>query len=563
MRLALGERRGEDYCQIAQYTVGALLLQNGFLLIFIAISTLSFMKKWLLPLALLAASYTMAQKQTPDKLYGQLFTDVQLSGIFPDNKTFVDCTPKRDPKAIVKDYLALKNNPTVRYDLKMFVESNFDLPAAPPAFNYVQQEKDVTAHIRNLWPVLKREADKPIVGSSLLPLPNPYIVPGGRFREVYYWDSYFTMQGLQSSGETPIIRHMLDNFAYLIKTYGHIPNGNRTYYLSRSQPPFFSMMLDVLAQQEGNKVYATYQDALQKEYNYWTDKTAATHHVVNMPDGSKLTRYWDMDAIPRQESYKQDAETIQGMSEQKAAQRARDLRSGAESGWDFSSRWFADGKTIATIQTTNLVPVDLNGMMYHMELTLAKCYKLTGNAALAAQYEKAAAVRKAAINKYCYNATDGWYYDWNINQKKQSTIQTIAGFTPFFFGVAPTAAAGKAAAIVQQKFLKAGGVVTTLSNTGQQWDAPNGWAPLQWMTIRGLEDYKQTTLARTVAERWIALNTKVYLKTGKLMEKYNVENVDLEAGGGEYPGQDGFGWTNGVLLALIKKYGAAPAVNER
>ena len=201
--------------------------------------------------------------------------------------------------------------------------------------------------------------------------------------------------------------------------------------------------------------------------------------------------------------------------------------------------------------------------MYHMELTLAKTYKLAGNTALATQYEKAAAARKAAINKYCYNATDGWYYDYLINQKKQNTIQTIAGFTPFFFGVAPTAAAPKAAAIVEQKFLKAGGVVTTLNNTGQQWDAPNGWAPLQWMTIRGLEDYKQPALAKKVADRWIALNTKVYLKTGKLMEKYNVENVELEAGGGEYPGQDGFGWTNGVLLALIKKYGAAPAPNNR
>ena len=278
------------------------------------------MKKWLLPVAMLVTTVAFAQKQTPDKLYGELFTDVQLSSIFPDNKTFVDCTPKRDPKAIVKDYLALKSNPTVRYSLKMFVESNFDLPPAPPAFNYVQQEKDVTSHIRNLWSVLKREADKPVTGSSLLPLPDPYIVPGGRFREVYYWDSYFTMQGLQSSGETPIIRHMLDNFAYLIRTYGHIPNGNRTYYLSRSQPPFFSMMLDVLAQQEGNKAYTTYQDALQKEYNYWTDKTAPTKHVVTMPDGSKLTRYWDMDSMPRQESYKQDYEVVKDMDKSKAAQ---------------------------------------------------------------------------------------------------------------------------------------------------------------------------------------------------------------------------------------------------
>lgn len=507
----------------------------------------------------------MAQKQntiTPDKLWGELFTDIQLSGIFPDNKTFVDCTPKKDPKEIVKDYLALKNNPTVRYSLKLFVEANFNIPPAPPQFNNVQQEKDVVAHIRSLWSTLKREADKTIPGSTLLPLPQPYIVPGGRFREIYYWDSYFTMQGLQSSGEVEIIRDMLDNFAYLIKTYGHIPNGNRNYYLSRSQPPFFAMMVDVLAAQEGAAVYTRYKDALQKEYDYWMDKTARTRHVVTMPDGSKLNRYYDQDSLPRQESYKQDYEITKDFNRQKKAMANRDLRSGAESGWDFSSRWFRDGKNLSTIQTTNLVPVDLNGLLYHMELTLAKTYKLQGNTKQSALYEKAAATRKVAINKYCYNAKDGWYYDYVISDKKQSKIMTIAGMTPFFFKVAPQAAITKAAAIVEQKFLKSGGVVTTLASTGQQWDAPNGWAPLQWMTIRGLEDYNQPALARKIAERWIALNTKVYLKTGKLMEKYNVEDASLEAGGGEYPGQDGFGWTNGVLLALIKKYGNGRNVNQ-
>lgn len=523
------------------------------------------MKKLCLLTGLLFSFY-MSNAQTsatPDKLWGELFTDIQLSGIFPDNKTFVDCTPKRDPKAIVKDYLAAKNNPAIRFSLKMFVESNFNLPPAPPVFNYVQQEKDVVSHIRNLWSVLKREADKSVSGSTLLPLPQPYIVPGGRFREVYYWDSYFTMQGLQNSGEVEVIHDMLDNFAYLIKTYGHIPNGNRNYYLSRSQPPFFAMMIDVLAAQEGNAVYTRYKDALQKEYDYWMDKTALTKHVVIMPDGSKLNRYYDQDSVPRQESYKQDYEITKDLNKQKAAQTNRNLRSGAESGWDFSSRWFADGKNLSTIQTTNIVPVDLNGLLYHMELTLAKTYKLQGNNNQSAVYEKAAAARKAAINKYCYNAADGWYYDYQVNQKKQSSIMTIAGMTPFFFKVAPQAAITKAAAIVEGKFLKAGGVVTTLTNTGQQWDAPNGWAPLQWMTIRGLEDYNQPALSKKIAERWIALNTKVYLKTGKLMEKYNVEDASLEAGGGEYSGQDGFGWTNGVLLALIKKYGNAPSANDR
>jgi alpha,alpha-trehalase len=108
---------------------------------------------------------------------------------------------------------------------------------------------------------------------------------------------------------------------------------------------------------------------------------------------------------------------------------------------------------------------------------------------------------------------------------------------------------------VKEKFLKAGGLTSTLESTGQQWDAPNGWAPLQWMAIMGLENYGYHSLAAEIAKRWIKLNTDVFKRTGKLMEKYNVVDTHLEAGGGEYAGQDGFGWTNGVLLALIKKYG--------
>ena len=134
----------------------------------------------------------------------------------------------------------LKKHLPVDFSLKKFAEENFEMPASQQ-LNYVTREKDVVAHIQSLWAVLKRNPDKPIDGSSLLPLPNPYIVPGGRFREVYYWDSYFTMLGLKESGEIKTIEDMVNNFAFMINTYGHIPNGNRSYYLSRSQPPFFAL----------------------------------------------------------------------------------------------------------------------------------------------------------------------------------------------------------------------------------------------------------------------------------------------------------------------------------
>src|SRR5689334_6458784 len=227
----------------------------------------------LLTLLIIAVQVSAQYVQTPDQIYGVLFKDVQMAKIFPDGKTFVDCVPKRNPKAIVKDYLAAKNNPHLRFSLQLFVEANFDLPKAPQ-LNYITQEKDVVAHIKNLWNVLRRDADKPVVGSSLLPLPYPYIVPGGRFREVYYWDSYFTMQGLKVSGEKEMIENMVKNFAYLINTYGHIPNGNRSYYIGRSQPPFFAAMVQLLAGIKGDGIYRTFLPALEKEYKFWMDGAA-------------------------------------------------------------------------------------------------------------------------------------------------------------------------------------------------------------------------------------------------------------------------------------------------
>ncbi|HEY0750779.1 MAG TPA: trehalase family glycosidase, partial [Chitinophagaceae bacterium] len=167
-------------------------------------------------------SVCAAQVATPDQVYGELFTDVQTSRIFPDSKTFVDCIPKKDPKQIVTDYKALKSNPAVRFSLKLFITEHFIIPDTTIS-TYKSSEKDITRHITQLWQVLKRRADSEVKGSSLLPLPYPYIIPGGRFREIYYWDSYFTMLGLKESNEDQLIEQMVKNFAYLIHNYGHIP----------------------------------------------------------------------------------------------------------------------------------------------------------------------------------------------------------------------------------------------------------------------------------------------------------------------------------------------------
>jgi alpha,alpha-trehalase len=514
----------------------------------------------LLPvLFLLTVGLAQQAPLAPDKIYGELFEDVQRSKIFPDGKTFVDCIPKKDPAQIVADYMAIKNNPAVRFSLKLFIENNFIIPQAKNV--EVPGNETVQTHINTLWKILRREPDTPVKGSSLLSLPYPYIVPGGRFREIYYWDSYFTMLGLRENGQDEMIENMIKNFAYLINQYGFIPNGNRSYYLSRSQPPYFALMLELLAQKKGNVVFAVYLDALQAEYDYWMDKKGTTKHVVKMPDGSLLNRYYDQLDIPRQESFTADEE-VAAKSTQSKPVIYRHLRSGAESGWDFSSRWFKDGKNIATIQTTNLVPVDLNCLLYQLEKTLAKAYKERGNLVRERYFQQLAEKRKKSILKYCWSPARGYFMDYDLVNKKSNNQLTIAGATPLFFEIATEAQAKSVMNVVKTKFLQAGGVVTTLNKTGQQWDAPNGWAPLQWITISGLKNYGYDQLAQTIGERWIRLNVDVYGRTGKLMEKYNVSDTRLEAGGGEYPSQDGFGWTNGVLLKLISMYGI-PKAAER
>lgn len=489
--------------------------------------------------------------QTPDVLLGDLFAAVQLNQVFEDGKTFVDCTAKYPYETIRNNYAAQKT--TADFDLRSFVLQHFDVPPSITSDFKSDPNRSAAEHVEALWPELQRQSDVNQSGSTLLSLPNPYIVPGGRFREVYYWDSYFTMLGLAESGKFDIIRNMLDNFAHLIQTVGHIPNGNRTYYITRSQPPFFSQMVALLAQHEGDSVYTTYKEALRKEYEFWMDGASLTSqlnqkpikHCVGTPVGV-MNRYYDLGDTPRQESYREDYELVQ--ETKGGAKMYRDLRSGAESGWDYTTRWFADGKTMGTIETTDIIPVDLNALLYGHEAVLVQCYP--DDMAYTATLKSSMANRKEFLEKYSWNAQDQVFEDYNWVKQKQTNIKSLAMVYPLFFRMATQEQADGVAAYLKKYFLKPGGLPATLNYSGQQWDAPNGWAPLQWMAIKGLDDYGHSDLAKTIAERWVALNEKVYANTGKFVEKYNVEDMTLEAGGGEYPVQDGFGWSNGVYLAL-------------
>lgn len=497
-----------------------------------------------------------ARAITPDEAYPELFQSVQQQWLFDDQKQFVDAVPRRDPAAIRADYLTRHQQPG--FDLKQFVADNF----VPPASAETQPTRpgvSLREHIGNLWPALTRQHAGVPAYSSELPLPHPYVVPGGRFRELYYWDSYFTMLGLVESGEKQLARQMVDNFAHLIDTYGHIPNGTRSYYLSRSQPPFFSFMVELVAQAEGDDAYRRYLPQLQKEYAYWMEGSQtlkpgeAARYVVRLADGSLLNRYWDDRDTPRQESYMQDRETAEQAHGRPASEVYRDLRAGAASGWDYSSRWLEDGKTMATIRTTAIVPIDLNSLLHHLESTIAlACGKSTMPSCTEA-YGARAERRRQAIERHLWNDA-GYYADFDWKKKRLSAQITAATLYPMFVSVASPERAGLTARTVEANLVKPGGLNTTQTDNGQQWDSPNGWAPLQWIAVSGLRRYGQDALAQTIGQNFLAQVQALFDKEHKLVEKYSVEGENLGGGGGEYKLQDGFGWTNGVTLKLLSLY---------
>jgi alpha,alpha-trehalase len=498
---------------------------------------------------------------------GALFSDVQLAGIFPDSKEFVDARPKTAPAAIEARYDSARK--TTGFVLRSFVAQNFALPQPASDGYHTVASQTMMQHINALWPVLTRAHDSVDASSSLIPLPESYVVPGGRFREVYYWDSYFTMLGLVRSGRTVLVKDMLDNFAHLIGTIGHIPNGNRTYYLSRSQPPFFAAMVGLYASATDNAHALPYLDAIEKEYAFWMDgaDTLAVGHayrrVVRLSDSVIVNRYWDDSQEPRPESYRPDVEVGQTLPESLRAGFYRNARSTAESGWDFSSRWMRNPKDLRTLETINLIPVDLNALLYNAERTIAGLRSLRrgpGDAKVAHRFNLRADARRRAI-RAMYDSTQGFFFDRRWPTGELVTDRpSLASAAPLYFRIATAEQGKRVAARLERDFLKPGGFVTTGFASGQQWDAPNGWPPLEWLTIEGVRRYGRADLADKAASRWLALIQRTYRETGRMMEKYDVVNANKKAGGGEYPTQDGFGWTNGVALALCAEPALASAV---
>ena len=495
--------------------------------------------------------------KSPDEAYEELFNDVQQMKVYGDGKTFVDMVPRAKAGQLRRKYLMERDDP--RFNMREFVDRYFYELAGRKGEPYVPGDKTTARqHVTRLWDELRRRNRKN--RGSLFALPHEYIVPGGRFSEQFYWDAYFIMLGLAADKRWTIIAGMIKNYAYMIGKFGFIPTANRTYFLSRSQPPFFAKMVQLLATNRGKlRTYAEYLPAMLSEYRFWMKgrKLLRTHadnracaRVVEMPNGTILNRYYDNKSTPRPESRLEDIEAAKVAGTHDKERLYLDLRAGAESGWDFSSRWFRNPRQIQSIHTTDLVPVDLNCLMYDLENTIADSYDMLKQSILANKFRMAAVARAEAIGHYCWDEQEQFFCDYDFRLGVSAGRVTLAGVFPLYAKIATAEQAAAVAARIQRDFLKPGGLLTTLVTNGQQWDAPNGWAPLQWVAIQGLREYGYSELAQQIRDRWLSACETVFATERKMVEKYDVTAPGRLGGGGEYSVQDGFGWTNGVYAAL-------------
>jgi alpha,alpha-trehalase len=408
--------------------------------------------------------------------------------------------------------------------------------------------------------------------AGLLYLPRPYVVPGGRFNEMYGWDSYFIQVGLLADGEVERARDMVENFLYEIEHYGTILNANRSYYLTRSQPPFLTeMILGVYERTHDKDWLRRTRPAIEKYYRFWTTEP----HLI---PGTGLSRYYDLGEGPAPEVLS-DERDAQGRTHYdrirdyfrdhpEAAQGDYDLdryydrkndrltdlfykgdRSMRESGFDPSNRF-----GLFNVDVIHYAPVCLNTLLYRMETEAAQIEEALGAPATAREWRKRAETRRAAVDRYLWDQDSGLYLDYNFETKQRRKYEFATTFYPLWAALASKEQARRVRDNLKL-FEAEGGLLTSTRVTGNQWDAPFGWAPLQMIPVRGLRHYGYTEDADRVARKFLALVTKEFEEHGTIVEKYDMRRreSDVEAGikFGYAANQIGFGWTNAAFLDLL------------
>ncbi|XP_071702140.1 probable trehalase [Rutidosis leptorrhynchoides] len=443
-----------------------------------------------------------------------------------------------------------------------------------------QGVRDWALEIHSLWKNLSRKVSNEVLKNpelhTLLPLKHPVIIPGSRFQEVYYWDSYWVIRGLLASKMYETAKGIVLNLIDLIDTYGYVLNGARAYYTNRSQPPMLSsMVIEVYKRTSDVDLVKKALPALFKEHKFWNSGM----HNVTIEDAQGLThnlsRYYAMWNQPRPESFTIDKETADKLTTDcEKKQLYREIASTAETGWDFSTRWMKNTSDLTTLSTTMIAPVDLNAFVLKMELDIAYLANVVGDSDHASHFAKASEARKKAMDAIFWNQEKGQWFDywlhgtivkdvykWDDSYQNQDIF--ASNFIPLWvqlFNSDETLVKQVAQSLESSGLLREAGIATSLTNSSQQWDFPNGWAPVQHMIVEGLvrsRSKEAQSLAKDIAIRWIRTNFVTYKKLQVMHEKYDVSKCGEFGGGGEYVPQTGFGWSNGVVLAFLEEFGWA------
>ncbi|CAM4613616.1 unnamed protein product [Lepidochelys kempii] len=519
---------------------------------------------------------------------GDLLKQVQLARLFSDDKHFVDMPLRESPELVLKKFQQLVNvtpgGILSKEQLQQFVSSSFSDPgqefeqwepqdwtSSPQILAKISDQKlqawasDLNARWKSLGRKIKDDVRTHPMFYSQIYVPHPLMVPGGRFIEYYYWDSYWVIEGLLLSEMAVTAKGMIQNFLYLVERYGHIPNGGRVYYLRRSQPPFLTLMMDAyLAHANDTEFLRENIHLLEVEYEFWQRNRSVS---LTVGDRNHTLNYYSVQiGEPRPESYSKDWELVTDLNEDARQELWAELKSAAESGWDFSSRWFLSWPPplpakLKDTKARAVVPVDLNAFLCKTEHLLASFYRILGDTTKAAQFQAALERRLESVQAVFWNDAAGVWLDFNLLKKQPNPAFYPSNLAPLWTDCfSDQAAAERAVQYLEGSTVLSykNGLPTSLARTGEQWDLPNAWPPLQHMVIAGLaksSSSRAKEIAFALAQNWIRTNFALYKKYQAMFEKYNVDGDGKPGTGGEYQVQEGFGWTNGVVLQLLDLYG--------
>uniref|UniRef100_A0A0N5AKP9 Trehalase n=1 Tax=Syphacia muris TaxID=451379 RepID=A0A0N5AKP9_9BILA len=466
---------------------------------------------------------------------GRLLEAVNIHKIFNDSKTFVDMPMIYDD---------IKPEELVKFLRKFFLPPGNELISCVPEdwTTYPAKLMKITdpvlrhwaLDLNNIWKLLCKKIDPRIKDqesrSSLIYVPNEFIMPGGRFREFYYWDTYWIVKGLIASDMLETTRRMIENMAYIVEKYGFIPNGGRIYYLQRSQPPMLiPMVYEYYESTQDIAFVRSILPTLRKEFNFWQQHRMMTEVKLIV----KIYQYRTNSNVPRPESFREDIATARD-----------DIASTAESGWDFSTRWFRDSVSLSSLETTKILPVDLNAFMcWNMDI-MEYLHERVGDRRRSEAFRDMRATFRDVMHNVFYNRSMGAWFDYNMRTKQHNRKFYMSNVTPLYTGCYHSLNQQKSERLFRLMerigaFSYPGGVPTSLErHSFEQWDFPNGFGPLNFMMIEGLRKSENPLMqdqAYQIARKWLLSNYRVYRKTGHMWEKYNVIGTYPEPGaGGEY-----------------------------